>query len=67
MAFFITTLNLNLLVWSIDKISQPPLPHKAETLIPSDGVDRDSGGESGRQAQALIQLHCPDPPHLTVS
>ena len=85
MAFIITTLNLNLLVQSINKISQPPIcprPHKAETLILSDGVDRDSGGESGHRARARrdtetkclswlepsipIHHHCPNPPHLTV-
>ena len=47
--------------------------------LPSDGVDRDSGGESGHllkmilrpretfQAGVPIHLHCPDPPRLTVS
>ena len=52
-------------------------------IIPSDGVDRDSGGGSGHGPGAgidtetkclsqfmpgvLIHLHCPDPPCLTVS
>ena len=51
-------------------------------LLPSDGVDWDSGGELGCWAPARrdilsqrvsrfkpcvpIHLHCPDPPHLTV-
>jgi len=46
--------------------------------VPSDGVDWDSGGESGRQARTgrhtkkmararrPNHLHCPDPARLTV-
>ena len=47
-------------------------------IIPSDGVDRDSGGELGHllkmsllalgsfKAGVPIHLQCPDPPRLTV-
>ena len=51
--------------------------------VPSDGVDRDSGGESGHRARAgrdtetkclsrlkpgvPIHHHCPNPPHLMVN
>ena len=49
-----------------------------KTTLPSDRVDRDTGGESEQRlrmslkprkwflAYVLIHLHCPDPPHLSV-